>query len=446
MEESKQRAEHLFVAALDAMLIINYRGEICQVNPAAELLFEMETQELLGKPISFFLENIEDTPSLWSSLSEKTLRHKHHFKGGHHHLTIPCVVEIAVSPYFNQSDRTQEYIAILRDITDRKYAEICIQASLNEQEQLAQQATEQAKELEQVLQSLQSTQSQLIQTEKMSSLGQLVAGVAHEINNPVNFIYGNLTHSVTYSQDLLELVDRYQARDHCQGKTPDPDIQEFVETIDLAFLREDFPKVLYSMKLGADRIRQIVLTLRNFSRLDEAEKKPIDIHEGINSTLLLLQHRLKNKPGQEKIQIIKNYNKIPLVDCYAGQLNQVFMNLLSNAIDAVESHYLSTSKLDQDSDGVAEPESPTITISTQKIYPNFVQISIKDNGCGIPETVRTKIFDPFFTTKPVGSGTGIGLSISYQIVVDKHGGKLYCLSEVGKGTEFLVEIPIVLKK
>ena len=439
MEEAKQRAEHLFIAALDAMLIINYKGEICKVNPATELLFELEAAELLEKPLSFFLEDIGEDTSLWDNLSEKTLKNKYHFNIENNSIKIPHVVEIAISKYFNQSDRTQEYIAILRDITDRKYAEIRIQESLNEQENLTQQATAQAKELEDALQILQSTQSQLVQTEKMSSLGQLVAGVAHEINNPVNFIYGNLTHSLTYSQDLLELVDRYQAWARHQGLPADPEIEEFIEAIDLNFLQEDFPKVLHSMKLGAERIRQIVLTLRNFSRLDEAEMKPIDIHEGINSTLLLLQHRIKNKSEHQKIQISKHYGDLPLVDCYAGQLNQVFMNLLSNAIDALQT-------LDHDGYFSTSQVPPTITISTRKIHSNFVQISIKDNGYGIPESVKTKIFDPFFTTKPVGEGTGIGLSISYQIIVDKHKGKIQCLSEVGKGTEFLIEIPIVLKK
>ncbi len=441
MEDAKHRAEHLFIAALDAMLIIDSRGEICKVNPAAELLFGLEATEILGEPISFFLAELDQAPALWENLSEKILTQKYRYysDGQKQEMKIPCVVEIAVSKYLNESDRTQEYIAILRDITDRKYAEIRLQKSLDDQEYLTQQATAQAQELEKTLQKLQNTQSQLVQTEKMSSLGQLVAGVAHEINNPVNFIYGNLTHVLTYSQYLLELVDRYQTWTKHQGIPDDPEIQEFIEEIDLNFLQEDFPNVLHSMKLGAERIRQIVLTLRNFSRLDEADMKPIDIHEGISSTLLLLQHRIKSKPDHQKIQIIKDYGEIPLVECYAGQLNQVFMNLLSNAMDALQ-------ELEQDDYFLANQVLPSITISTRKTDRDFVQISIKDNGGGIPEVVKAKIFDPFFTTKPVGKGTGIGLSISYQIVVDKHQGSIQCLSEVGSGTEFLVEIPIVLKK
>lgn len=441
MEDAKHRAEHLFIAALDAMLIINSQGEISRANPAAELLLGIEASQIIGRPISLFLGELDQAPSLWENLSEKTLnqQYRYYSHDQKNEVKIPCVVEIAVSKYFNESDRTQEYIAILRDITDRKYAEIRIQKSLNEQEDLAKQATAQAKELEIVLQNLQSTQSQLIQTEKMSSLGQLVAGVAHEINNPVNFIYGNLSHVSTYSEYLLELVDRYQTWAEKQDLPNDPEIQEFIEDIDLGFLQEDFPKVLNSMKLGAERIRQIVLTLRNFSRLDEAETKPIDIHEGINSTLLLLQHRIKSKSDHQKIQIAKDYGEIPLIECYAGQLNQVFMNLLSNAIDILD-------ELEQNGYFSTNQTHPTITISTRKTHPNFVQISIRDNGCGIPETVKAKIFDPFFTTKPVGKGTGLGLSISYQIITEKHQGKIYCLSEVGKGTEFLVEIPIMLKK
>lgn len=432
MEEARQRAEHLFVAALDAMLIVNNRGEICQANPAAASLFEIDAMQLIGKPLGLFLEGIDYDPALWDNLSERELKHKYRFNT---EAKIPSVVEVAVSEYFNQSDRTQEYIAILRDITDRKYAEKWLQRSLNEQEQLTQQANAQAQELEIVLQDLKNTQAQLIQTEKMSSLGQLVAGVAHEINNPVNFIYGNLSHSFVYSQDLLELVKRYQAWEKQQAIAPDPDIQSFIADIDLDFLQEDFPKVLHSMKMGAERIRQIVLTLRNFSRLDEADMKPIDIHEGIDSTLLLLQNRIKGNPHQKEVHILKNYGDIPVVDCFAGQLNQVFMNLIGNAIDALQER----EKLGFFTTG---NEQPQIIISTEIINNNLLQISFKDNGCGMPESVREKIFNPFFTTKPVGEGTGLGLSISYQIIVDKHGGTIQCLSEMQKGTEFLIQIPL----
>ncbi|WP_341527029.1 GAF domain-containing protein [Nostoc sp. UHCC 0302] len=301
-----------------------------------------------------------------------------------------------------------------------------------QQTQLLNQTKEQTQKLSQALHDLQQTQTQLIQNEKMSSLGQLVAGIAHEINNPLNFIYGNINHVSEYAQDLLSILDLY----HQQCSNPSPEIQQLSEEIDLEFATEDLPKTLSSMKIGIDRIRQIVLGLRNFSRLDQAEMKPVDIHEGIDSTLLILQHRLKARPESPAIQLVKEYGNLPLVECYAGPLNQVFMNVLSNAIDALEDFRGSNS----------EPHSSQITICTVtgELEGNIksVVIRIIDNGPGISETVRARICDPFFTTKPVGKGTGLGLSISYQIVVDKHGGIFKCNSQPGLGTEFWIEIPI----
>jgi GAF domain-containing protein len=290
----------------------------------------------------------------------------------------------------------------------------------------------QAAQIAQNLQDLQQTQAQLIQTEKMSGLGQLVAGIAHEINNPVNFIYGNLNHATDYTKNLLSLLEIYQQ----QYPDYSPEIGEFAENIDLEFLVEDLPKLLLSMQVGADRIRQIVLSLRNFSRLDESQMKAVDIHEGLESTMLILQHRLKSNGDSAKIVLVKEYGNLPLVECYAGQLNQVFMNVLVNAIDALQSDKLLDRKF----------VTPQIKISTavgqlNGNVPSAV-IRISDNGSGISESIRQRIFDPFFTTKPVGKGTGLGLSISYQIVVEKHGGVLKCSSESGKGTEFAIEIPL----
>jgi light-regulated signal transduction histidine kinase (bacteriophytochrome) len=289
-------------------------------------------------------------------------------------------------------------------------------------------------QLEKTLQELKQTQTQLIQTEKMSSLGQLVAGIAHEINNPVNFIYGNINHINQYVEDLLGVLDLYQQ--NCLN--PVPEIIERTEDIDLNFIVEDLPKMLSSIKLGTNRIRQIVLSLRNFSRLDQAEIKPVNIHDGIDSTLVILQHRFKAKPESQAIQIIKQYGDLPLVECYAGQLNQVFMNVLSNAIDALEQHRASL-----------ETHQSQIIINTSisKLPDNrpSVSICIADNGCGVPEKIIQKIFDPFFTTKEVGQGTGLGLSISYQIVVDKHSGIFHCKSQPGEGTQFWIEIPVRVK-
>ena len=300
-------------------------------------------------------------------------------------------------------------------------------------------AREQAIELEKALRTLQQTQGQLIQTEKMSSLGQLVAGVAHEINNPVNFIFGNLDHAGGYTQDLVDLIDLYQE----YYPNPAPEIKERLKDIELEFLIEDLPKLLSSMKIGAERIRQIVLTLRCFSRLDEAEMKPVNIHEGIDSTLVILHHRLKAKGEYPAIQVIKEYADLPFVECYAGQLNQVFMNLIVNALDALESLRNSPVSTLEGSNIQTFPRSnPTIWIHTEILDCNSVKISIKDNGPGMTDSVKARIFNPFFTTKSLGQGTGLGLSISYQIIVDKHGGRIECVSKPGQGTEFSIEIPI----
>ncbi len=301
-------------------------------------------------------------------------------------------------------------------------------------EELEDRVEERTTELKNALGELQRTQSQVIQSEKMSSLGQLVAGVAHEINNPVNFIHANLDHVEEYTQDLLTLVQLYQQ----YNSHPASEIQIAVEDMDLEFLQEDLPKILSSMKVGTERICQIVLSLRNFSRMDEAEFKRVDIHEGIDSTLMILQNRLKAKPEQPEIEVITEYGNVPLIECYAGQLNQVFMNILVNAIDALEESNIK--RTDQD----MEKNPSRIRIRTSVVNSMWLEVAIADNGVGISKEFQQRIFDPFFTTKPIGKGTGMGMSISYQIVAEKHGGKLECISTPGKGTEFIIQIPLRL--
>ncbi|AKG24197.1 ATP-binding sensor histidine kinase [Calothrix sp. 336/3] len=294
-----------------------------------------------------------------------------------------------------------------------------------------QELTQKATQLELTLQELQRTQTQLIQSEKMSSLGQLVAGIAHEINNPVNFIHGNLTHVKQYTEDLFNLVNLYQQSHFNQTEIP-----ELLNEIDLDFIQEDLPQTLKSMQVGTERIREIVLSLRNFSRMDEAEFKQVDIHAGIDSTLMILQHRLTEKAERPAIEIIKDYGKLPKIPCYAGQLNQVFMGILTNAIDAIEEK-----NAQHNLQGILE-NSQQIKIRTSVIDAKWIEIAIADNGIGMSDEIKQKIFNPFFTTKTVGKGTGMGMSITYQIITEKHGGKLECFSTPNQGTEFVIQIPI----
>lgn len=273
----------------------------------------------------------------------------------------------------------------------------------------------------------------------MSSLGQLVAGVAHEINNPVSFIYGNLYPADEYTQKLFSLLDIYQ-RHYPQSVK---EIDEFADLIELDFLRSDLPKLFKSMLIGAERIREIVLSLRTFSRLDEVEMKAVDIHEGIDSTMMIIQSRLKATDKRPEIKVIKEYDNLPLIECYPGQLNQVFMNILVNAIDALEDSVLTgrwkTKKQ-------LKTDNPGIYIRTQLITPNQVTISIADNGTGIPEDAKKQLFNPFFTTKPVGQGTGMGLAISHQIITERHGGSLEFVSQPGSGAEFIISIPLIQQR
>jgi two-component system, NtrC family, sensor kinase len=353
-------------------------------------------------------------------------------------ITKPLKELVRVTQHIAKGDLTQriqihtkDELSVLADAFNDMATQLQQTLALLEKqnEELEMRVQERTEALSQALHNLQQTQAKLVQSEKMSSLGQLVAGIAHEINNPVGFIHGNLTYAGGYTKDLLRLLDLY--KQHIPN--PPLEIKQEINTIDLDFLKEDLPKVIASMEMGSERIRQIVLSLRNFSRLDEAEFKTVDIHEGIDNTLMILQHRLRGTHNHSPIEVIKEYGNLPQVQCYAGQMNQVFINILSNAIEALEESTVKNPGL---------LIKPQIRICTELLENNWIAIRITDNGLGISEDICSKIFDPFFTTKPVGKGTGLGLSISYQIVVDKHGGKFLCHSAPGQGAEFVIEIPI----
>lgn len=336
------------------------------------------------------------------------------------------------------TEREAAEAALKKEIAEREAAEAALQQLTIELERRVDERTD---ELKKALKELQQAQLQMVQNEKMSSLGQLVAGVAHEINNPVGFICNNLAHATEYSQDLIRLLHLYQQH----YPNPEAEIREELEAVDLEFLLEDLPQILESMNVGTERIRNISLSLRNFSRSDASNLVPVNIHDGIESTLLILGHRLKANGDRPKIEIIKNYGDLPEVPCYPGLLNQVFMNVIANAIDALEIGN-GTSPAATENSAATIPQISQNPIATIRISTEVVEgcafVRIADNGPGIPEHIRAKLFEPMFTTKPVGQGTGLGLSISRDIVVEKHGGQLKCVSAPGQGTVFMIEIPL----
>ncbi|MGB3263512.1 MAG: PAS domain S-box protein [Microcoleus sp.] len=431
----RKRAEEMLwlydraMAATSTGIVIsdatNPEHPIIYCNPAFESMTGYRRQEIIGTNCRFLQGSDTDSDALKTihqalkTESECQVRLKNYRQDG-----TAFWNALSISPVRDRTGKLTHFIGVQRDITDRKQAEEALHNS-------EAQSREQAAQLAAALEELKSTHSQLVQSEKMSSLGLLIAGVAHEINNPVSFIYGNLAHLTNYTQELFHHLELYQQH----YPNPVAEIQQEREDNELDFLVEDLPRILSSMNVGVERICQIVQSLRNFSRHDDSQMKPVNLHEGIDSTLLILNHRLKGNGEIPPILIVKEYGKLPLVECFAGPINQVFMNILSNAIDAL-------------SDGNTQRsfqqmrDNPSLIKICTEVVGNFVEIKISDNGPGISEEVKQRIFDTFFTTKPVGKGTGMGLSISYQIIVEKHQGELYCTSELGKGTEFTIKMPI----
>lgn len=434
----------------EPLLLLTSEGNILATNPPVAELLGLRSKDLVGKKL---FDLVTESPDKVSKYLQACSSTRKMFLGSltlrrHDTEALICRSEGALIQRGEQESQSlillrlenralassnfillnKKIDELAKEIQQRQRAEEALSIINQELERRVEERTD---ELTQTLNELRQTQAQLVQREKMSSLEQVVGGIAHEINNPINFIHGNLIYASQYVHKLLELLHLYQS----QFPQATPEIQKMAEEIDLKFLLEDMPKLLDSMRGGTTRIDEIVQSLRTFSRLDEAERKQVDLHESIDSTLMILGNRLKANSKRPAIEVIKMYGNLPLVECYAGQLNQVFMNILVNAIDAHEEKKALCSIPN------AQFSTPTIRICTEVNDHDWVTVQISDNGIGMTEAVQQKLFDPFFTTKSVGKGKGLGLSISYQIVTEKHQGKLWCSSAPGQGSEFVIEIP-----
>lgn len=453
-----------------AIYMLDPNGIVITWNQGAKRIKGYSAQEIIGEHFAcFYLEADIRQGKPMMELEQAKRLGRYESEGQRCRKDGSCFwVNAIVTALYDDNGQLRGFAKVTRDITEQKQAEAALRDAFHHLEQRVEERTaelsqtndrlrqeiverqqaeaamrqseaqlrQQTQELHKVLADLRQAQAKLVQSEKMSSLGQLVAGMAHEINNPISFIQGNLAHVSLYTTDLLELLQLYQQ----QMTDPSPVIRNKASEMDLEFLIEDMPKLLTSMQTGVTRIRRIMQSLQTFSRLHEAELKAVDIHAGIDSALLLLQHRLQAQltdtethPTRPEIQVLKVYGELPLVECDAGQINQVFLHILSNAIDAIGEAIATQS--------ASSHNTPTITIHTQQIDADQVEIRIADNGIGMSPEVQSRLFDPFFTTKPVGKGTGLGMSVSYQIV-HQHGGSLQCQSQPRQGTELSILLPI----
>jgi len=401
--------------------------------PPDLILLDINMPNMNGYEVCSYLKAMEETrqiPVIFISALGEILDKVQAFNaGGVDYITKPFQVEEVLA-------RIKTHLTICHLQKELCEQNMRLKKEVSERLQAEQAQREKSQQLAEAIQELKLAQTQLIQSEKMSSLGNLVAGITHEINNPIGFIYSNLSHATKHTQDLLELLEIYQQT----LPNPPSKIQEKIEDIDLEFVKSDLPKLMDSMKVGAERISEIIQSLRAFSRKDEAELKPVDIHEGLDSALMMLQYRLRAKSNRPEIEVIKEYGEIPKIDCYGRLLNQVFLNILTNAIEALSESFF----LDQNSlvEGIEQRRVPQITIRTKLLDGQRVAIEIADNGLGMPPELQVRVFEPFFTTKQIGEGTGLGMSISYGIVVNQHSGQIRCLSAPGKGTTYVVEIPM----